>query len=53
MAKYMANEASDDERLVMDSLLQESKELKNTFQQLIPYYQTRESSDLKDPKGGL
>lgn len=45
MAKYIANEASASERLVLDSLLNENEELIVLFNELKHYYQLKEKPE--------
>ncbi len=49
MAKCIADEASANERLVMDSLLKENEELIVLFNKLKHYYQLKEKPETKDP----
>jgi hypothetical protein len=49
MAKCIANEASVNELVVMDSLLKENEELIVIFNELKQYFQLKEKPETKDP----
>lgn len=50
MTKFIVNEASANERLMVESLLHENEELVTLFNELKEYYQCKEKPEIKDPK---
>jgi hypothetical protein len=50
LAKCVANEASANELLMVESLLQENEDLRVLFSELKGYYQLKEKPEMKDPK---
>lgn len=50
MAKNIANEASDSERLSFDYLLNENEEMKKVYKQLLIYYRTNEDVETKSAR---